>query len=305
MNGLYTASEARRRLGGIAGASLQRLVDDGKVRKVIPPDNKKRGLYVREDVDKLAEAMLQFMDIYATTQSDSKPELVQAQNEEDIKATVRIDQQYFGDQIHSLEKRLYWFKICPNGDYVLKHHGIIVGYFSMQGIKQEAVDRLFLHRKGNSKTQDQDMESLDPGKPLQAYVSMIAVKADEKQAQQKTYGLLLLMELGKVFTDFGKQGIDIRTIWAKSGTVPGIKLCRDLGFTEMGYINNEQIGFYLDMEKSQIPMVQKYREALEKTKTHQENKEILITEATTDNNEQPPIALDTKPKRRAKQPVSK
>ena len=140
----------------------------------------------------------------------------------------------------------------------------------MQGIKQEAVNRLFLHRKGNSKTQDQDMESLNPGKPLQAYVSMIAVKADEKQAQQKTYGLLLLLGLEKVFIDFGKQGIDIRTIWAKSGTVPGIKLCRDFGFTEMGYINNEQIGFCLDMEKSQKPMVQRYREALKEAKAHQE-----------------------------------
>ena len=150
--------------------------------------------------------MLQFMDIYATTQSDSKPELVQAQNEEDIKATVRIDQQYFGDQIHSLEKRLHWFKICRNGDYVLKHHGIIVRYFSMQGIKQEAVDRLFLHRKGNPKTQDQDMESLNPGKPLQAYVSMIAVKADEKQAQQKTYGLLVLLRIRKSLYRLWKTG---------------------------------------------------------------------------------------------------
>jgi hypothetical protein len=263
MNGLYTASQAREKLGGIAGESLKRLVDDGKVRKVIPPDNKKRGMYVKEDVDKLAEAMNQFMEVYALTSSDSgKPELVQAQSKEDIEATIRIDRQYFGDQIHSPEKRMHWFKICPNGDYVLKHQGIIVGYFSMQGIKQEAVDRLFIHRKGNSKTQVDDMTSLEPGEPLQAYVSMIAVKADETQEKKKTYGMLLLLELRKVFINFGKQGIDIRKIWAKSGTVPGIKLCRDFGFTELGYINNEQIGFVLDLESSQLPMARKYREAL-------------------------------------------
>jgi len=291
MNGLYTASEAREQLGGIAGASLQRLVDDGKIRKIVPPENKKRGLYNKEDVDKLAGAMQQFMDIYTITQSDSKPELIQAQNEEEIKATVRIDQQYFGDQIHSLEKRLYWFKICPNGDYVLKHHGIIVGYFSMQGIKQEAVERLFLHRKGNPKTQAEDMIPLAPGEPLQAYVSMIAVKADEKQAQQKTYGLLLLLGLEKVFIDLGKQGIDIRTIWAKSGTVPGIKLSRDFGFSEMGYINNEQMGFCLDIETSPIPMVQKYREALKEAKAHQD--------ATPNDNKQ------AEPKNKTKKSIRK
>lgn len=268
MRGLYTASEARRRLGGIAGASLQRLVDDGKIRKVIPPENKKRGMYDRDDVDKLADAMQQFMDIYTLTNSNDKPELMQAKSEEDIWATIRIDQQYFGDQIHSPEKRMHWFKICPNGDYILKHHGIIVGYFSMQGIKQEAVDRLFIHRRGNPKTQVEDMCALSSGKPIQAYVSMIAVKADERQSHQKTYGMLLLLGLENVFINLGSQGVDIRTIWAKSGTVPGIKLCRDFGFKDLGYINNDQIGFNLDIETSQLPMVQKYREALKKTNTH-------------------------------------
>ncbi|HJT60007.1 MAG TPA: hypothetical protein VJ761_26090 [Ktedonobacteraceae bacterium] len=271
MQGLYTASEAKMRLGGIAAESLKRLVEDGKIRKVIPPDNKKRGLYVKEDVDKLAEAMEQFMEIYSLTSSkDGKPELVQAQSWEDIEATIRIDRQYFGEQIHSPEKRKHWFEICPNGDYVLKHHGVIVGYFSIQGIKQEAIDRIFLNPKGDPRTQTEDMEPLIPGKPLQAYVSMIAVKPDEIQARQKTYGMLLLMGLEKVFINFANQGIDIRTIWAKSMTVPGIKISRDFGFTELGYIGGSRIGFKLDVEKSEIPIARKYREALKAFKSRQE-----------------------------------
>src|SRR5215469_7218071 len=102
---LYTASEAREKLGGVAGESLKRLVDNGQIRKVIPPGNKKRGLYVKEDVDKLAAAMEQFMEIYALTESHTeKPELVQAQSWEEIEATIAIDRQYFGDQVHSPEK---------------------------------------------------------------------------------------------------------------------------------------------------------------------------------------------------------
>ena len=73
----------------------------------------------------------------------------------------------------------------------------------------------------------------------------------------------------KVFINFAEQGIDIRKIWAKSSTVPGIKLCRDFGFTEMGYINNDQIGFVLDMETSQKSFAVKYREALVETKNSQ------------------------------------
>ena len=272
MQGLYTASEARMRLGGIAGESLKRLVEDGKIRKVIPPDNKKRGLYVKEDVDRLAEAMEQFMEIYSLTSSkDEKPELVQAQSWEDIEATIRIDRQYFGEQIHSPEKRKHWFEVCPNGDYVLKHHGVIVGYFSIQGIKQEAIDRIFLNPKGDPRTRAEDMEPLVPGKPLQAYISMIAVKPDEIQTRQKIYGMLLLMGLEKVFTNFANQGIDIRTIWAKSMTVPGIKISRDFGFTELGYIGGDRIGFRLDVEKSEIPIARKYREALKVFKNRQKD----------------------------------
>ena len=272
MQNLYSASEARKKLGGIAGESLKRLVDNGQIRKVIPPGNKKRGLYVKEDVDKLAAAMEQFMEIYSLTESNKeKPELVQAQSWEDIEATIEIDRQYFGDQIHSPEKRRYWFQICPNGDYVLKHHGVIVGYFSIQGIKQEAVERLFINKKGDPKAYAEDMEPLEPGKPLQAYISMIAVKPDEAQTSRKTYGMLLLMGLEKVFSNFAKQGIDIRTIWAKSTTVPGIKLCRDFGFTELGYIGSGRIGFKLNVEKSDLPIARRYREALAEYKRLESN----------------------------------
>lgn len=284
---LYTAAEAREKLGGIAPESLKRLVEDGKIRRIIPPENKKRGYYHKEDVDKLARAMQHFMDVYSFTEDEGKPEFVRAQSEEDIKATIRIDKQYFGDQIHSPEKRFYWFKICPNGDYILKHHNIIVGYFSMQGIKQESVDRLFFHKKSLSTTQPEEMASTPsvrpiqtyvamedmtpmlPGKPIQTYVSMIAVKADEAQSRAKIYGTVLLMNLEKVFLDLANEGIEIRTIWAKSGTVPGIKLCRDFGFTELGYINNDQIGFKLDIETSNLPMVQKYRQAFAEYKKSQ------------------------------------
>src|SRR5216110_603038 len=59
MEGLYTAGEARKILGGISGESLKRLVEDNKVRKVIPPGNRKRGMYIKEDIEKLASETIQ------------------------------------------------------------------------------------------------------------------------------------------------------------------------------------------------------------------------------------------------------
>jgi hypothetical protein len=269
LNKTYTAKEAREKLGGISPETLKRYVESGKIRKYTPPTHKTKGYYDKGDVEALAEAMQKFIEIYTLTETEEKPQLALVRNEDELLETVRIDQQYFGDQIHAPEKRLYWFRICPNGDYILKHHGITIGYFSMQGIKPEAVDRLFLTRKGNPKTQPDDMMPMIPGQPIETYISMIAVKANETQLRTKTYGYFLLMHLGQIFVNLATEGVDIRTIWAKSGTVSGMKLCKDFGFTELGYINNDQIGFKLDIAQSNLPMVQRYREALAEYKnTH-------------------------------------
>ena len=249
-------------LGGMSTSSFKRLVDSGKIRKVTPP-NKIHGMYIKEDVDRLAEAMEQFIHIYSAAEPAEKIEFAQAKGESDIKETVQIARQHFGDNAYGLDKRLVWFKKAPNGDYVLKHEGVVVAYFSMQAIKPEVVARIF-NRKSGASVQLEDMVSIEPGQSFDIHISGIAVKTGISRQQAKYYGMILLTKLFDTLIELGEQGIDIRKIWAKSSTVPGIKLSRDLGFTELGYINNEQIGFVLDLKKSDLPAIKRYREVLKK-----------------------------------------
>ena len=263
MDKLYTASQARERLGGMSSSSFKRLVDSGKIRKVTPP-NKVQGMYIREDVDNLAEAMENFVEIYSASEPVARLEFGQAKDESDIKETVQIARQHFGDNAYGLEKRMTWFKRFPNGDYVLRHEGVIVGYFSAQAIKPESVDLIF-HRKNGASVQLQDMIPIQSGYPLDLHVSGIGVKMGISRTQAKYYGMVLLNKLFETLVELGRQGVDIRNIWSKSSTVPGIKLSRDLKFTELGYINNEQIGFVLDMKKANLPAIKRYREALKES----------------------------------------
>ncbi|MBA2287310.1 MAG: hypothetical protein H0W02_17705 [Ktedonobacteraceae bacterium] len=260
MDKLYTASQARERLGGMSTSSFKRLVDANKIRKVVPP-GKTQGQYIKEDVDKLAEAMEQFVQIYSAAEPAQKIEFLQARDENDIQETVQIARQNLGDNAYGLDRRMPWFKLSPKGDYVLKHEGIVVGYLSVQAIKLESIEHVF-NRKSGASLQLEDMLPIEPGKPLDVHVSGLAVKKGISRQQAKYYGMVLLNKLFDTLIDLGRQGIDIRKIWAKSSTVPGIKLSRDLGFTELGYINNEQIGFVLDLEKSNIPAIRRYREVL-------------------------------------------
>ncbi len=209
-------------------------------------------------------------------------EVVQASTENDIKATVEIARQHFGDRAYSLEKRLAWHEIAPNGDYVLKHNGVIVAYFSMQPLKKEALDRIF-EPKSNGSVQLQDVLPLVPGTPVECYISGIGIKNDADRQQVKTYGEFLLLGLFRVMENLGKQGIEIRRLWGMSGSVSGIKLSRDMGFTELDYINNEQIGFVLDMDPktAKNPIIkkflQRYHDALQRAKEKSGNKESIST----------------------------
>ena len=274
MNKRYSASEARDKLGGVSAEKLKRLVDAGKVRKETPPTNTKRGYYNKEDIDRLAEAMEDFVEIHTTLPEGDTVELVQAGGKDDIRETTQIARQHFGDNAYDVEKRMAWFHLIPNGDYVLKHGDIIVGYISMQAIKPEAVEHIFNRRNGSS-VQLEDMEPIVPGKPLELHISGIGVKTGIKRLDAKRYGADLISGLIKVFMQFATQGIEINRVWSKSSTVSGIKLSRDLGFTELGYINNEQIGFVLDFdpEKAEKPLVQRflqrYCEAIKEAKESQ------------------------------------
>ena len=58
---LYTAKQAKQRLGLRVDSSLHHLVNKGMIRRVIPP-GREYGYYSKEDVDKLAQARQEFSE---------------------------------------------------------------------------------------------------------------------------------------------------------------------------------------------------------------------------------------------------
>lgn len=261
----YLRAQEAERVLNMTYSALRNQVLAGNIKAETPPGSRQLH-YRKKDVYDLAEAM-GFVTIYRATFPTGKPIIRPALNEGDIEETVQIARQHFGDNAYGLEKRMEWFKAVPNGDYVLDLDGIILGYFSMQAIKPESVEHIFSRKSGSSVTL-QDMNPINPGKPLNVHISGIGVKTGLKREDAKRYGVDLITGMLDQLIRLGEQGIDIEKVWAKSSTVPGIKLSRDLGFTELGYINNEQIGFVLDMnpDKASHPLVkiflEKYQEAL-------------------------------------------
>ncbi|SRR6266487_945589 len=261
----YLKAEKALEILKMTYSGLRNQVIIGNIKKDFPP-GRRQAYYRKKDVEDLAEAM-GLIELYKTVEPAGKPLIRLARGKEDLQETVQIARQHFGDNAYGIEKRMEWFKKIPNGDYVLEHDGVIVGYFSMQGIKPETIEQIFNRRSGAS-VQLEDMEPIEPGKPLDIHISGIGVKTGLSRKDAKKYGLDLISGMLKQLIELGRQGIEIHRIWAKSSTVPGIKLSRDLGFAELGYINNEQIGFVLEMDpdKADHPLVklylERYQEAL-------------------------------------------
>ncbi len=255
---VYTLSEAREKLGGMPNTSFRRLVQLGKIRKVIPPD-KKHGFYVQEDVDKYAETLAAFTEVYSTS---DRFEFGPAKNEKDIKATVQIAKQNFGEIAHNLENRLTWFRIAPEGDFVLKDNGVIVGYLSLQNIKKGAIEN-HIFKPNVDRIRTEDIIPFSRKEANECYVTSIATTLQTGQQHNRLYGALILMHMPDALINLAEQGIFISKIWAKSRTVTGIRLCREIGFEELDYIDYEQIGFVLDVATATNPLITKYREKVE------------------------------------------
>jgi hypothetical protein len=97
------------------------------------------GDIINGGVDKMAD----FIEIHTTFPKEGKFEIAQVQGRDDIRESVQIARQRLGENAYDVDKRMSWWKIAPNGDYVLKHDGVIVGYFSLQAIKPEAIENIF------------------------------------------------------------------------------------------------------------------------------------------------------------------
>jgi len=253
---LYTSTEVRKLLS-ISGSQLNNLVDKGIIYKIVPP-GKKNGFYTKETVDRYAETLAAFASVYTTSERFI---FEQAKDEKDIRATFQIAKQNFGDIAHSLENRINWFKIAPEGEFVLRDSGVIVGYLSMQNLKEGAIeDHIF--RKGVGRIKPDDVVPFNKEKPNECYITSIATTLQTGQTHNRLYGALILMNLPNALINLAKQGILISKLWAKSRTVTGIRLCRELGFDEIGYIDNEQIGFMLNIEDGTNPLIMKYKNAI-------------------------------------------
>jgi hypothetical protein len=257
----YTAQEAQKILN-MSYSALRNQVITGNIRKVIPP-GKRQAVYLKEDVDTLK----QNMEAWGKTKKPPKTQIPHTKfvkaTEEDMPATVELANEIFGGiNTIPVEKRIAWLRKNPDIDYLLKQGNKIVGYLSLVPLRPETIDDLMsLRRYAKDLTAD-DILAYTPGEPVDIYGMAIGVKPGINTAQKHEWGKVLIIGARSVLLDLAKKGIVIRSITAHSFTPDGIKMMRHLGFTETIPKTPGLRDFTIEVGRSGIPFIERYRELL-------------------------------------------
>ncbi len=262
--GYYTASITRKKLGNITDGMLRSYIHRGLVKRDVPP-GRKQGFYKREEVDKLARSLDNFL-------SDPKEPGARFQQAtaEDMPEIVSLLIETFGGSDTS-ERRLQWLKKNPETAFTVKSKGKVVGCAFILPLTAKKIEALMDDTTPSTRviTPD-DIQLFIPDTPTNLFALSVAVHAGLTDVAKRTRGEILIRGIFRFLLSLGERGIEIESIVSRSDTADGIRLLRHMGFTEVESNTNNR-NFKIEVKQSGIPQIVAYKKLLARHKANQTN----------------------------------
>lgn len=273
----YTAAQVKEILG-ITDGMLYNYVDNGALQRIIPP-GKKQGVYRRDQVNRLARDL----KIFIVTRESQPSTFTRITTREEVLETTKISDAIFGGHI-DIDRQLAWLKRNPDIGYVVKNEGKVVGYAIILPLKPEKIEKLLQEEEHTINLNPEELQVFEPGVPVHLYGGAIGVLPGINLAEKRAYGARLVGGLIDALIDLGKRGIIFESFTGRSTKPDGIKLLRNLGFTQIPSIT-EKKNFVLNVEMSGAREVMQYKLALKEYElkaNRQEEKVDSKTDSKTD-----------------------
>ncbi len=280
MEALYTSSEARTKLN-ISTSTFKRLIDSGKIRKITPP-NKKQGMYIKEDVDKVAEEMRPFAQ---EAQNRKRPGRrskrltteVDWQKISDLPAILKLDLEVYHESIvGDIGLYISWEKKNPNITllaFETNNRGNVLAYLSLVPLPESIILSIL---KGEREE--------------------ISISADEIETYERKGAYTLLAESAVTHPDHPEQlnhvlrealrywcdqypDRYIEKIYAQAATEAGDMLIRRLFFSPLYEISDD--AYVLDLRKRGLAKpIRTFQECLKHKEQRQSDKLAFLKEKT-------------------------
>ena len=259
----YTGREVQKLLG-ITEPALRNLVNQKKLRKIIPP-GREYGVYLKEEVDTFAEKWLAFL----TLKEPPKTTFTIA-TEKDMEEEQDLSRRAIGAaSFVTPEIRRAWLARVPGGDYHIRHSGKLVAFLRLLPVKHERLIEFMDGKiRGGEITAD-DLEPFEPGKPIECILIGTASEPDVNDTTRMHYVQMLIRGTMRELEKLGHKGVLITKLYGTSDTPTGIAMAIHSGMKEYGPKIGKRLRFVIDLEKQDTFIFSKYKEGLAKWKKEQ------------------------------------
>ena len=194
-------------------------------------------------------------------------------NDDDIRATLRINASLFGYSKKFTEDQLVgfrraWLKKNPDIYRVLEIDGEVIGFIFAMPLPMPVMERILLSeiKVGDVSIEDlQEYKSEQP--PVNVYLQTLGLHAKIQGGEKYFAGSYLIAGMERLISDIGRQGVEIGGIFTRSDEPDGLKMIGAMGFDEMSNFS-ERVGklvFSLDVSQDK-PSLRAYKQALESYK---------------------------------------
>jgi hypothetical protein len=189
-------------------------------------------------------------------------------NDNDIRATLRINASLFGssrkyteDQL--VEQRRPWIAKNPDIYRVLEIDGQVVGFLFVMPLPMPIIDRVLNGELRVGDISVDDLQAYQPGATYNLYLQTLGVHKTVQGTQKKISGMYLLAGMHKLFVDLAQRGVAIQSVYTRSNEVDGVKVAAALDMDEITVpgVDNKlvlKLDFTTDAKKS----LHAYRTAL-------------------------------------------
>jgi hypothetical protein len=260
--GFVTAKRAKKELGNISDGMLRSYVTRGEIRKHTP-STRAHGFYNLEDIRKVAALTLPYMPnrtirfLRGTVDDLHECEILLKR----VFGLGATDEQGNSTPANSMERRATWIEKNPDVLFILRAGPQLVGCVFLLPLLPEKIEQV-LSYEGSPPFYAEEVQEFIPNVPTSIYILNACVYADDNMlATKRFYGSRLIAGLLHVIVDLGNRGVPLQRIIGRSPFPDGIRLMKEVGFAEIES-STSQRNFEIDVPRSGIPAILKYKSAL-------------------------------------------
>ncbi len=277
MESTYTSTEARRKLKA-STSTFKRLVDSGKIRKITPP-NKKQGMYLKEDVDKIAKEMQPFAQT-ATRKGKKLTTTVDWQKISDLPAILKLDLEVYHETIvGDIGLYISWERKNPKITLISFESGNrenILAYLSLVPLPEQVIVSILSGEREELSISPDEIETYD----RKGGYTLLAESAvtHPHHPEQLTH---VLREALRFWCDQYPDRY-IEKIYAQAATQAGDILVRKLFFSPLYDLSDD--AYVLDLRRPGIAQpIRVFQECLQHKEENQSNKLSFLNERAASN----------------------